>query len=663
MIDRPIRGCTVIAILIALLVAATPTLVVWAQAEEPSPIEVQIVAPQQAGPGQIIDVVIDYDAVDLNAGAILNFNLSGPGHVWKRMPEPPNPVVNTWGPTFEPAQGKITVQVRIDEGTDGQKLRYEVEIKWAHKWRKYVSETDIKFVPPTPTPTPRPRPQPQPTQAPPTPVSPTVNLTGARFVSTESGQEPITAAEASQTIGLDVQYSSSGDLQNATLVLRLEPDYVEMEGMERVDSSYRLDIPNLPAAPGGASLPGAPFRGRVRPYADGGPEYSLMAFVELQVPQDTTSNVPGSVEVSPLEVSQRTLVTIRAEVESEVVKSGGSLIVHAVSENLGEATVSNLILQVHGLPPSFVVQPDNQVVDQLPVDGGVRERLFTIRAPLDEEGQFSFKVVGTLDEGVTAIESEPIGVQVASPVPLALRVAADRSAVRAGGSVYFDVTGTNEGQFVASNVTARLIDTEGNLGVLLQEVGDIGPGESREMVFVVTIPEDFPADVESALVVQTISEDGTISESPPIALAVACVPSFELIVQPPVGKLRDGEAAEAVVVVRNTSQCKARDVSLVVHGLPETFTVPPEGMIAELSPGESRHVAFSMQIPDRHPPGEVPFTVIARESLGTVTQSLPAALSVRGVSALFTIVFGVLTVLAIAAIVYGLASFLRQATR
>jgi hypothetical protein len=256
MIARP-SGRHIVAILLltSLLIGGHLSDVI-AQ-EEPSPVEVELAAPQQAGPGQVIDVLLKYNVVDPNAGAIINYNLSGPGMIWTRTPEPPNPLVNTWGPKFNPAQGTIKIQVRIDEGTDGQKLQHQVEVKWGPKFQKYVAETTIKYVPPAPTPTPTRRPQPRPTQPLPTPVKPTLDLTSATFVSTGAEVQRLTTAEANQEIALDVLYTSSGTVENVTVRVWFEPDLVNIDGLEHTDTGYVLTI-----ARGYADKHSRPGRGR-----------------------------------------------------------------------------------------------------------------------------------------------------------------------------------------------------------------------------------------------------------------------------------------------------------------------------------------------------------------------------------------------------------------
>lgn len=659
MIVRPSRRQ--IVILAVAILSLLATYAVYAQSEEPSPIELTINIPQQVGPGEVFDVVLDYNAVDPNAGAILNYNLSGPGRIQTRSPEPPNPIANTWGPKFDPVKGTIKIQLRADDNTDGQVLKHEIEVKWGYKYKRYEIETNIKYVPPTPTPTSTPRPRPQPTNPVPTPTKPVLNLTEARFVGADRPDEEVQEAQANQSIGLVVEYSSSADLEDVEMHLWFEPDLVSLEGVETADEGgYILSISSLPAAPDGAALPGSPLRGQLGADPDRGVQYELRAFVEARVEEGTISNTPGALETKPLVVSQTSLVALRATVDSAIVKTGGSIIVHAFCDNLGQVTVRDVRLWIEGLPDGFAILPGEQYISSVAANGATTERVFTLKSPTDSEGDVSFKIVASVNNGESRVESETVSVQLNKPVPLSIDASADRSAVRGGGKVYLTASCSNEGQFVAPDVTVRLIDTTGNLGVLLQAVGNIAPGESREAVFVIEIPQDFPADVESSLVVQALSADGTVSETDPISLTVACVPTFELLVQPPTGSFRGPQTAELIAVLRNTSQCTAREILLQVNGLPEGIETPGTQRISALGPGESRHLSFRVKVPDGYPQGQVGFTVSSSESLGTETVSPRMTFEVGGVSTLFTIVFGLLSVIAIGAIVFGFSAYFRR---
>jgi uncharacterized membrane protein len=190
-------------------------------------------------------------------------------------------------------------------------------------------------------------------------------------------------------------------------------------------------------------------------------------------------------------------------------------------------------------------------------------------------------------------------------------------------------------------------------------VGDIDSGASREWVFVVEIPADYPSDVEVRLVVQTISTDGVTSQSSEIPLSVACRPGYEVLVEQPLGRFRGGQSLEVISLVSNVGACPARDVSVSIEGLPEAFTQPPEQQIVELLPGGSRHVTFQLMIPQGYQ-GVVRFSAQAADSLGAQSTSMPVSFRVNGVSPIFTVVFGLLAVLAVAAIVVGGILFFRH---
>jgi hypothetical protein len=180
----------------------------------------------------------------------------------------------------------------------------------------------------------------------------------------------------------------------------------------------------------------------------------------------------------------------------------------------------------------------------------------------------------------------------------------------------------------------------------VQNVGDIGPGESREWVFVVDIPDDFPSDTTASLVVQTISEDGVVSQSSEIELAVACRPRLELFVEPPTGQLRGGDSVEVIALVKNASQCTARAVSIVLADLPTSFVQPPAQEILELAPGEARYATFDVLVPQGYR-GEIFLLGAASTEQGAQAQSPVVQTQVGGRSPLVTVVFGLL-VLAVA---------------
>jgi uncharacterized membrane protein len=236
---------------------------------------------------------------------------------------------------------------------------------------------------------------------------------------------------------------------------------------------------------------------------------------------------------------------------------------------------------------------------------------------------------------------------------------ASENAVYAGDTVYVDASATNNSQFEASGVTARLIDVSGNLGVLVQDVGDIPAGESREWVFVVRVPDDFPIDTEAVLVVQTISDDGITSQSVEIKLAVACKPRLETLVEPPSGRLRGGDSVQAIAMVKNTGQCTARDVSVSLVGLPDSFAQPPAQRIIELAPDHARYLTFNVLIPQGYRGG---VSLIAETTTGQRAggQSAPIKVSVGGLSPAIAIIFGLLILVIAVTGVAGLVLYFRS---
>jgi uncharacterized membrane protein len=656
-------GTAPVLLLIALLLAGSYLCDAAAQGEEPTPIEIELIVPEQAGPGTIIDVSINYDIVDPNAGANINYNVSGPGHVYSRDPEPPDPSLNIWTPNPDHAKGTIKIQVQIDDETDGQLVYHVVEIRWGNKVRTVDALTDVKTVSPTPTPistpvpTSTPRPRSRPTVAPQVPVEPALRLIGVVFLDPDTESQP-KAAEANQDIGLQVDYTSSGDVEDVTVVVRFKPDVVNLDGMQRVKDEYVRTLPLLSAAPDGAALFDPPLTGHIRPYDGGGELYELRAFVRFSVPEGTTENVQEIASV-PLPIRQHSLIVVKASTDTDVVRVGGSIIVHVICENQGQASAQNVVLQIVGLPEGFSVYPDEQVIDQVAGNRGSTERLFTIHAPdnLQEEQMITFKAVATVNEKV--IESKPMTVQLVPSLSLNLAVSVDQRTVHAGAKIEVNVAYENEGRFPVQNVTAQLIDTTGNLDVLLQEIGDIAPGGSTERTFSVQVPQDFPADAVISLIVRARSGDGTTTESPPIPVKVACVPVFDLSVQPPSERLLSGQSVEVVVTLSNVSQCMARDVLLSIEGLPEQFPVPPEQRLAELEPGATRHLTFHFLTPKEYQ-GTASFAVrVVSDSVGVTMKTPPSSFAVSGIPIGFTILFGFLVILAIVAIAVGFVLYLR----
>lgn len=646
-------------VFLALLYAIPFPQVAFAQGQEPSPIAIELIVPQQAGPGDLMSVQIQYDTVDLNAGADLNYNVYGPCHIVARDPEPSNPLANTWVPARGSARGTITIQIQVDEESDGQVVRHQVEVRWGTKAHTYEAQTQIKYVPPTATPTPVPRPTAQPTQAPaaealPTPGKPVVELASAAFVTFDG--EPAQAAASNQAIRLQVTYTSSGDLENVRVSLRFEPDVVNLDGVQRTTDGYVQVLASLPAAPQGALLFDPPLEGRIRTYVEGGKTYPLKAIVALEPAEGSTTNVPAEIGTELLQVNQSLLVTVKASVDAPTARAGSSIIVHAVCENLGDSPVQNIQLSVAGLPEGFSVNPLTQLVDHVAQYSSAGERLFTIHSPDDFEGPLAFRLAAKIDQAT--IESEPIVVEMSAPVPLRLEASVDRSTVYAGEGLTIHALCSNEGKLAAQGVKAKLIDLRNNLDALLQDVGDVGPGESRDLAFVVDIPPDFPADASSSLVVQTTSQDGTLSESEPVIVHVMCVPELELRVRPPAEQIEGGQSAEVIADVTNLGQCLARDVSVAVESLPSGFPAPPAQKIVELAPGTVHHVTFNILVPGSYR-GDVFLVVKLSDRAGNLLQSAPTSLPVGGVPVTLVVIFGLLVILAVTAVIAGVVMYFR----
>lgn len=635
---------------------------VQAQQEEPSPIDIDLVAPVQAAPGELIEVQINYDTIDINAGADINYNLFGPARIWLRDPEPPNPIVNTWKPTWDNTKGTIKIQVLIEEGTDGGTLQHEVEIRWGPKAHKFRAETQIKFVPPTATPTMTPRPtRPKPTSTPepaataPVPALATLALTGATFVDQDGNT--IETSQVNQEIALDISYSSTQDLENVSLVIRFDPDVINLDGAQYQAGEYTIALPSLPSAPDGASLFESPVQGHIRTFVDGGEQYELRATVQLVPAEGTTSSIPEEFIAEPIQINQPTLVEVTANVETTVVKTGGNIIVHVTCENPGSTPAKWFTLQIDELPEGFSVSPEEQTVDLVPENGGSVERLFTIRVPDGYKEPITFKAIAILEQGT--VESVPVTVDLVSTTDLDIDVVARQATVSAGQVFYVDVMCTNDSPFGAQDVTVKLIDTTENLGVLFQDVGDIPAGESRQAVFVVQIPQEFATDAVVALAAQAVAGDGTISQSQTISVAVACVPVSGIKMQLPPGRVKGGQSAQVVVTVNNTSQCTAYDLIVSLHELPTGFFVPAAQTIAELAPGETRHLTFDVLVPEGYQ-GDVPLSAQVSNEQGTQAKTAQMIIVVGGVTPTFTILFGALVVIALAAVVVGTLLYFRS---
>ena len=635
---------------------------VMAQQKEPSPIEVELIVPEQAGPGTAIEVLINYDAVDLNAGAKLNYNVFGPGHVLTRDPEPPDPAYNTWIPAQGTAQGTIKVRLQVDEGTEGQTLVHQVEVRWGAKVVNWNAQTLVKALPPTPTATPRPRPQqPTPTPAPtstlapePEPAEATVELREVSLLDLDG--QPLSAAEANQEIALQAVYASATDAQDVTVEVEFEPDVVNLD-MPREGNRYVQAFSSLPAAPEGAPLFERLLTGRIRAHEGGGESYPLQATVRISFPGGLEGGQTQELASTLVEVSQVLSLRLSAATEVDTIRAGESFIVHALVENPGSIPANQVRLALSDLPAGFVVSPGEQTIEQLAANGGTEDKVFTVRSAKEFDGPLDFYVTAALGE--TILESEPLLVRVQATKPLLLVASISAEAAYAGDDLYVDVSATNDSAFEASDVAAKLIDVSGNLGVLMQDVGDIGPGDSREWVFVVQVPDDFPADTTATLVVQTISEDGITSQSSEIEISVACRPRLEVFVEPPVGRLQGGDSAEAIALVRNVSQCTARGVSVSLAGLPASFVQPPAQNVPELAPGQARYATFNLLIPSGYR-GNVPLLGQVTTEQGAEGQSPVVQITVGGTSPAIMVIFGILILLVAVTGVVGAVLYFRK---
>jgi uncharacterized membrane protein len=359
-----------------------------------------------------------------------------------------------------------------------------------------------------------------------------------------------------------------------------------------------------------------------------------------------------------VEVRQDVSVKLSATTEADAIRAGESFVVHAWVENPGSVPAHQVRLSLSGLPAEFVVTPSEQTIDQIPANGGGVDKVFTVRSAQEADGALDFHVTALLGE--TVLESEPLHLNVHAPKPLSLVTAASSEAVYAGSALYIDVSATNDSLFDASGVSAKLIDVSGSLGVLVQEVGDIAAGDSRGWVFVVQVPDDFPADTMATFVVQTVSQDGITSQSPEVEISVACRPELMVLAEPPTGRLRGGDSAEVIVLVKNVSQCLARNVSISLAGLPAPFVQPPDQLVPELASGDARYVTFNILIPPRYR-GEAPVLAKASTEQGAESQSPVVQVAAGGISPVIAVVFGVLILLVAIAGVMGAVLYLRKA--
>jgi hypothetical protein len=256
-------------------------------------------------------------------------------------------------------------------------------------------------------------------------------------------------------------------------------------------------------------------------------------------------------------------------------------------------------------------------------------------------------------------ESIPIRIRSVAPLPLQVLVSSNVQELFGGDVAYIRVTAENVGPLQARGVTARLIDLDGNLGVLVQELGDIPVGGMEEWVFAVEIPDDYPVDRQSTFFVQTVSEAGLTSESAPLALSIGCRPDLELRVEPPTSGVLSGRAADAAVMVENTGPCVAQDVRISLEGLPVTFARPPAQDLPELPSGATRQVRFNLLAPQSYR-GEVAFWAELRERSGRQTRSEEVSLVVGTRSTAWSIVLGLLAIVAVGVTVTGTVLHLRN---
>lgn len=653
------RACTSVLLVLLFVGLYAPSL---AAQQEPSPISIQLAVPGEAGPGSVIEVSIQYDAVDLNAGADLNYNVFGPAHVLRRSPEPPNPIANTWYPGAPggiPAKGTIVVELQVHAGSIGQAIEHQVEVRWGNKVRNFRASTAVQAIAPTPAPTSRPRPQPTRPAATPAPApTPTpaarseVELESVTLVDGEG--RPLTGATANQPVILQASYTSSAELQDVQVEVQFEPAVVELAGLEQENGVYRIEKPVL-AAGQDADLLGA-LLGQVRSYAEGGAAYELRAIVRIVAAEGSVEGQPAELASEPVVVSQSMDLAVQVSVDAAEVRAGENVIVHVSVENQGSMPASQVRIKLAGLPEGFVAAPDALEIAVVAADGGREQRVITVRTAAGYNGPVVVRVVASVgDETVLA---EPVSVECKAPVPLRLQAESSASTAYAGEAVYVRVTAENVGAFPARDVTARLIDVNGTMGVLVQDVGEIGAGQADEWVFVVDILKSFPVDTEAAFVVQTTSADGLTSESDAIPLSIACRPQLEVYVEPPTGRILGGQAVEAMVLVKNAGPCVARKAGVAIEGLPGAIARPPAQEIIELAAGATRYVTFNLLLPQDFR-GEASLYARVQESTGGEAQSERASFVVGGLPIVWSIVLGFLALLAIAAMVVGAVLYLR----
>ena len=652
-------GRAVGALLVSVLLAMIGLPQAQAQDEEQSPIRIELVVPERSGPGSLIEVLVHYDLVDPNAGADLNYNVFGPCHVVKRDPEPRVPSANTWSPGHGmPAKGTIQIQVQVDPGTEGQAISHQVQVRWGSKSRSFSGQTSLVYIPPTPTPTPTPRPQVTATRAAPEPTTipvPTLILTEVVFLNADGAV--ISSTDVNQQIRLRIGYSSTADIADLAAEVRFEPDVVNVDGLQQGPVGFLLSGLVLPAGdkPGGAVFD-LPIKGRIRPYLEQESGYELHATVQLLPSAALTMTLSGSPASAVVQVTQSLLVTVQASLEANAVRAGGSAIVHVACENHGRTPVGPVKVSLVGLPVGLAASPAEQAIDRIP-DGGVEERLFTIHVPQSFEGPFTFTAAAQM--GDIIIESPQTKAETVPAMPLMLEVSADRSTVQAGESLVLTAHVANPGRLQVEDIVARVVDSTQHLAGPDQSLGSLPSGETRDVTFVIDVPQDFPGDVVSSLIVQTVSKDGTISTSTPLSMPVLCRPRFEVLVQPFAGSLRSGQSAEVTSLVRNTSQCDARDLFVSVENLPAGFAPPAPQKVPELAPGGTRQMVFSLLVPPGYQ-GDGSLEVAVVDGGGNRARSQPIGVSVTALPTLSIVAFGLLALLAAIMALGGAVMYFRE---
>ncbi len=639
-----------------------------AQAQEPSPIEIELVAPEQAAPGQVILVLIKYNAVDMNANADMNYNLVGPAHVATRIPEPPNPAFNAWHPT-ETGPGVIRMEIVVHDDAAGQSLTHQVEVKWGPKYRKFEAKTAIQHAPPTPTPTSTPRPTSKPAQTPPpaatstppsppnvgpdaTPVSGTLQLTSLSFAGSDG--RTIQNARTNQDVALALSYQSNVLLENVALHIRFDPNVINLGQGWYTGQEYVLALAELPAAPNGASLFPMPIWGHIRPHLPGGGEYPLYAVARIEVSANSPVQITQQVVTQTLRIAQTSLLEVQVSAETTQAQSGSSVILHVTCVNGDPVPATGIQLKVAGLPEGFTVSPEVQIIDAVAENGGSVEHLFTVRIPDAYVGTAILQAIAAREPLTETIQSAPLYIQVAAPAHFALDMTLDKSAARAGETLYANVTCQNTGQIAAQDVKVRLVDTAGGLAVQQQDLGSLAAGESKKMAFVVQIPQDFAA-AQIVLLAEATAADGTAGQSQPAPVSVTCIPVANVSIVSAPSSAQEGQPFDVIVRIDNVSLCNIKDVSVSLINLPGA---PPAQIIAELPAGASRHALFT--IPTSRGQKQVSLSAQIGYGEGNRAESQPVTVAVGGVSTVLIVIFVLLVLVSIVAIIVGVALYLRN---